>query len=316
MRLLNTQRPELRTFSTPTSVSGGYAVLSSSSCTLPQSTRAFSFSSPSTTQPPSAALPPLPSSQTHHTLPRTRRETYQPTSSTHASTAPPHRQSYRPPWAPPRVLFLPPHVRQACALAVRHGLDWLLVDWAWHTELDCQGDGAADVQEAINARGAWLEGAAVCYAWLCDVRNWERAFRRSAWHAVPHTLPALLLPRLVLFVSADGRVLGSKADLALAPLVEEISGIPVSFLRFERGLGDAGVGERMGWVARRLAESNGGEERRAEDDAYALLPLFGVSMPVLCGEGPRAFYGLQEEIAKTTIDTGLFAWGHAPRSSA
>ncbi|KAH9910463.1 uncharacterized protein BXZ73DRAFT_83545 [Epithele typhae] len=32
-------------------------------------------------------------------------------------------------------------------------------------------------------------------------------------------------------------------------------------------------------------------------------------MPVLCGEGPRAFYGLQEEIAKTTIDTGLFAWG-------
>lgn len=46
---------------------------------------------------------------------------------------------------------------------------------------------------------------------------------------------------------------------------------------------------KMSWVARR-------ETTRIEDIAYCLLGLFDVNMPLLYGEGKRAFLRLEEEI--------------------
>ncbi|KAF5495122.1 Vegetative incompatibility protein HET-E-1 [Colletotrichum siamense] len=46
----------------------------------------------------------------------------------------------------------------------------------------------------------------------------------------------------------------------------------------------------------------------AEDIAYCLLGLFNVHMPLLYGEGPRAFIRLQEEILRQSDDYSLFAW--------
>ncbi|KAK1710325.1 uncharacterized protein BDZ83DRAFT_724060 [Colletotrichum acutatum] len=61
------------------------------------------------------------------------------------------------------------------------------------------------------------------------------------------------------------------------------------------------VGRRVSWAA-------GREANKVEDRAYSLLGLFGVSMPLLYGEGDRAFVRLQEEIIKETNDMSLFAW--------
>jgi hypothetical protein len=47
---------------------------------------------------------------------------------------------------------------------------------------------------------------------------------------------------------------------------------------------------------------------RVEDMAYCLLGIFGVNMPLLYGEGTRAFTRLQEEIMKDSADQTLFAW--------
>jgi hypothetical protein len=47
---------------------------------------------------------------------------------------------------------------------------------------------------------------------------------------------------------------------------------------------------------------------RVEDMAYSLLGSFGVNMPMLHGEGERAFIRLQEEIMKNSDDQSLFAW--------
>ena len=47
---------------------------------------------------------------------------------------------------------------------------------------------------------------------------------------------------------------------------------------------------------------------RAEDNAYCLLGIFSVYMPLLYGEGKRAFMGLQEEILKRTSDQSIFSW--------
>jgi len=57
----------------------------------------------------------------------------------------------------------------------------------------------------------------------------------------------------------------------------------------------------MSWAATR-------ETTRIEDIAYCLLGIFGVNMPMLYGEGQRAFTRLQEEIAKETNDLSIFAW--------
>lgn len=63
------------------------------------------------------------------------------------------------------------------------------------------------------------------------------------------------------------------------------------------------VAQRMSWAAgRRLT--------RIEDEAYCLLGFSDVNMPVLYGEGPRAFLRLQQEILRTRIDHTIFAWDH------
>ena len=45
-----------------------------------------------------------------------------------------------------------------------------------------------------------------------------------------------------------------------------------------------------------------------EDIAYCLVGLFGVNMPLLYGDGSKAFLRLQEEILRQTDDETIFAW--------
>ncbi len=45
---------------------------------------------------------------------------------------------------------------------------------------------------------------------------------------------------------------------------------------------------------------------------YCLLGLFGVNMPMISGEGQKAFLRLQHEIIKASTDQSLFAWRMVP----
>ena len=56
----------------------------------------------------------------------------------------------------------------------------------------------------------------------------------------------------------------------------------------------------MKWASRRKAT-------RIEDEAYCLLGLFNVNMPLLYGEGQRAFRRLQIELIKDSTDESIFA---------
>jgi hypothetical protein len=49
---------------------------------------------------------------------------------------------------------------------------------------------------------------------------------------------------------------------------------------------------------------------RVEDEAYCLLGLFGVHMPLLYCEGENAFRRLQEELIRTSTDHTIFAWSN------
>jgi hypothetical protein len=54
----------------------------------------------------------------------------------------------------------------------------------------------------------------------------------------------------------------------------------------------------------------GCKERNHKDrrSAYCLMGLFNVTMPILYGEGDRAFLRLQQEIIRSTEDHSIFAW--------
>jgi hypothetical protein len=49
---------------------------------------------------------------------------------------------------------------------------------------------------------------------------------------------------------------------------------------------------------------------RVEDSAYCLLGLLGVNMPLLYGEGEKAFLRLQEAVLSSSDDISLLAWGY------
>lgn len=61
------------------------------------------------------------------------------------------------------------------------------------------------------------------------------------------------------------------------------------------------IGERMSWASKRKTS-------RIEDVAYCLMGIFSVNMPLMYGEGDRAFARLQDEILKRSVDQSLFAW--------
>lgn len=61
----------------------------------------------------------------------------------------------------------------------------------------------------------------------------------------------------------------------------------------------------MSWAAER-------KTTRVEDRDYCLFGLFGlfdINMPLLYGEGRKAFFRLQEELLKNSNEQSLFAWG-------
>ena len=57
----------------------------------------------------------------------------------------------------------------------------------------------------------------------------------------------------------------------------------------------------MSWAACRTTT-------QVEDRAYSLMGLFDVNMPMLYGEGKKAFHRLQLEIICTSNDQSIFAW--------
>lgn len=152
----------------------------------------------------------------------------------------------------------------------------------------------------------WYGAASVCYAYLSDVNVEERAervfwhFRRSRWFRRGWTLQELLAPVDVQFFDMEWTRLGNR-NLVLCNSIETTTGIPADFLTGVRSVQSASIARRMSWAAKR-------ETTRREDIAYCLMGIFDVNMPMLYGEGDKAFLRLQEAIMQSSDDQTLFAW--------
>ena len=154
----------------------------------------------------------------------------------------------------------------------------------------------------------WYRRADRCYAYLADV-DWNinedplrRRIHRSRWFTRGWTLQELIAPSQVDFYAADWTKIGSKKGLR--SMLSAITGIDSSVLSSNgvNVLSEVSVAQRMSWASRRKTS-------RVEDAAYCLLGIFDVNIPLIYGEGKRAFRRLQEAIMGTTHDQSLFAWG-------
>ena len=125
-------------------------------------------------------------------------------------------------------------------------------------------------------------------------------FVKARWFGRGWTLQELIAPRLVVFFTKYWVRIGTKSMDWLRTLLEDCTGIPVRVLRYGN-FSAYSIAQRMSWAASRVTT-------RIEDTAYCLMGLFEIHMPMLYGEGERAFTRLQEEIIKQSNDMSIFLW--------
>jgi hypothetical protein len=133
-----------------------------------------------------------------------------------------------------------------------------------------------------------------------DDRNfWHQAFARSKWFTRGWTLQELLAPKVLKFFGSNWNYIGN--PLLLNRTISKVTNIDSDVLLGSRDISSANVAQKMAWAA-------GRKTSRIEDQAYSLLGLFGVNMPMLYGEGSNAFNRLQIEIMRLTTDQTILAW--------
>ncbi len=195
-------------------------------------------------------------------------------------------------------------IQMCCHETIKHDLQYVWIDTCCIDK-----SSSAELTEAINSMYRWYQDAKVCFAYLFDVEDSVvqaqsfaalkvSQFGLSSWWSRGWTLQELIAPATVEFFNSSWKYLGSKHDL-----IDQIPAITGIHHKVLEGADPESfsVAQRMSWASKRTTT-------RIEDRAYSLLGIFGVNMPMLYGEGERAFIRLQEEIMKHSNDHSLFAW--------
>jgi hypothetical protein len=190
----------------------------------------------------------------------------------------------------------------ACRKARRARFEWIWIDTCCIDK-----SSSAELSEAINSMFRWYERAKVCYAYLEDVAitqavdsgQLEALLRPALWFTRGWTLQELIASPEVEFCNVDWKTFGTRSNLSR--MIALITGIDQRLFLGEKDLSHFSIAQRMSWAAER-------QTSREEDVAYCLMGVFGVNMPLLYGEGPRAFIRLQEEIVRESEDQSIFVW--------
>jgi hypothetical protein len=214
-------------------------------------------------------------------------------------------------------------IEMSCQRALRDSLSYVWIDTCCINK-----ESSAELSEAINSMFRWYSRATVCYTYLADVGpDFEpipdlgdgqslssreedlllsNAFSASRWFTRGWTLQELIAPVELKFYNRSFGFIGTKKSLAY--LIKQITGIDESLLLGEQSIGNFCVARKMSWAAKRMTT-------REEDISYSLLGLFDIHMPLLYGEGNRAFIRLQEEILQHSNDESIFAWEDESKGS-
>jgi hypothetical protein len=196
--------------------------------------------------------------------------------------------------------------------AKRDGLEYFWVDTCC---IDKRS--SAELSEAINSMFRWYYLSSRCYVYLQDVpsglslslsesgvqsgsesgskvsEGWEMSFKDSRWFTRGWTLQELVAPRHVDFFSREGEMLGSKIELRHT--IRDITGISLQVLQGSP-VKEISAEQRFDWAKDRRT-------KREEDEAYSLLGIFDVQMPLIYGEGrSKAMKRLKEHVENEVND--------------
>ncbi|KAH7156636.1 heterokaryon incompatibility protein-domain-containing protein [Dactylonectria macrodidyma] len=225
-----------------------------------------------------------------------------------------------------------------CRKASQNGYEYVWIDTC------CIDQGSsAELSEAINSMFQWYNQAEVCYVYLEDTAP-DPSLHGCRWFTRGWTLQELIAPTDVRFFDKNWTFINDR--FSLAPLLAKITGIKEIVLRhghesypsrwedhksdnafiayclscgcrwwssiYDDGIAQFSIAQRMSWAAKRATT-------REEDLGYCLFGLFDVNLPLLYGEGARAFTRLQEEIVQRNDDQSILAfnqgWGTILASS-
>jgi hypothetical protein len=192
-------------------------------------------------------------------------------------------------------------IKNICEKALCDGLQY-----AWVDTCCIDKSSSAELSESINSMFFWYHQAAKYYVFLSDFEHGstpEDQFPRCRWFTRGWTLQELLAPRIVIFYDGVWEEIGNK--IRLCHIISGITSIPKEAILNDTPLAHYSISQKMSWAASRVTT-------RIEDTAYCLLGIFDVYIPLLYGERHRAFFRLQEEISKNTLDMTLLAWEPTP----
>ena len=191
-------------------------------------------------------------------------------------------------------------------------------EWAWIDTCCIDKRSSAELSEAINSMYRWYANSRVCYTYLHDVsgssfpteedhEKYSNSNGWPEWFSRGWTLQEMIAPSNVQFFNKDWQVIGDKKTLACT--LACITHVPEYILK-EGFFGNRPcVAQIMSWAARRRTT-------RVEDRAYSLMGLLDVNMPMLYGEGKKAFHRLQLEVIRSSNDQSIFAWGGNERTGS
>ncbi|KAK4209716.1 hypothetical protein QBC37DRAFT_449800 [Rhypophila decipiens] len=200
------------------------------------------------------------------------------------------------------------HRSGATSLAKTVGLKYVWIDTCCIDKTS-----SAELSEAINSMFSWYRNSAICFIHLAALTD-EQPVRnpdiddlaKYRWFYRAWTIQELVAPAKATFVDREWQFMGTKKTLI--DRLRDITGIDIAVLQDVNKLPSIPVTRRLSWAARRKAT-------RQEDLAYCLLGLFDVHMPLIYGEGNKAFVRLQEAIAQSTNDLSIFARQQVPSTS-
>jgi hypothetical protein len=213
-------------------------------------------------------------------------------------------------------------VRKIISACLRAFLDG--IGHVWIDTVGIDKSSSAELQEAINSMYAWYERSRICYVYLDDVScpvgthrtdaELEQALSASEWQTRSWTLQEFLAPTRVDFYDNKWLYLGSKLTTSIGArgfgtselsvknaAFSRMTGVPLEAVERLCPLREYSIAQRFSWAARR-------QSTRLEDRAYSLMGIFDVNMPMLYGEGAKAFRRLQEEIIKQNLDHSILVW--------
>ncbi|KAF1818520.1 uncharacterized protein K489DRAFT_374151 [Dissoconium aciculare CBS 342.82] len=164
------------------------------------------------------------------------------------------------------------------------------VCWLWIDTCCINKKDAVELSYAINSMFRWYRNAELCIAQLASIATGTLPsdIGQDEWFRRGWTLQELLAPRLVVFLTKDWRVIGSKGsslyhyeDTFVGPdlgaEISSITRIPKRILDDWEASIDVRARDKMLWMEGRTTS-------REEDIVYALFGIVGVTLSIIYGE--------------------------------